>query len=461
MKKTYNAIDYEWLTRPTGDPFVDAGGYALDEFANHFPELDILELIMKATDIYVDRWDSKINPFFLNSKITQPAFKGNKKKEENKRYFLFLLKNEGGKEGICRITGRKSLVFPGGRDNSILSGSRTFVNFHHDFQNGIMLSKEVIIRYFFLPLSCEQLQSRISLISSSDPKVSEYFSHRVCDRNLSNVAKNISQTILKTKSFSPGTSLFRYADMVINDKNDEFEENNASLILYHFTNFATSPDLTIHHLPFNVLCFYRYVKKAIYKDDWNSFVSAHYVFGSAKYDSGRDEYIVRDKKSETVVNSEEFKYWRNTIYDKLLAGKTIIGDMLSFIRSHTFNFNIVRTYQIKIRHMKKETIDKIEQMADFIISTNDTKGVSKIIKELDSFTKSVDLRRFVIKDIVRKNYEEGNEDTIVTVNDYVNYLFPDINSWKDTRDILLIAIYERLHKMKMHVATNDAINIQK
>ena len=111
--------------------------------------------------------------------------------------------------------------------------------------------------------------------------------------------------------------------------------------------------------------------------------------------------------------------------------------------------------------MKKETIDKIEQMADFIISTNDTKGVSKIIKELDSFTKSVDLRRFVIKDIVRKNYEEGNEDTIVTVNDYVNYLFPDINSWKDTRDILLIAIYERLHKMKMHVATNDAINIQK
>lgn len=275
------------------------------------------------------------------------------------------------------------------------------------------------------------------------------------------MAKNISQTILKAKSFSPGTSLFRYADMVINDKNDEFEENNASLILYHFTNFATSPDLTIHLLPFNVLRFYKYVKKAIYKDDWNSFVSAHYVFGSAKYDSGRDEYIVRDKKSETVVNSEEFKYWRNTIYDKLLAGKTIIGDMLSFIRSHTFNFNIVRTYQIKIRHMKKETIDKIEQMADFIISTNDTKGVSKIIKELDSFTKSVDLRRFVIKDIVRKNYEEGNEDTIVTVNDYVNYLFPDINSWKDTRDILLIAIYERLHKMKMHVATNDAINIQK
>jgi CRISPR-associated protein Cst1 len=26
MKETYNKIDYEWLTRPTGDPFADVGG---------------------------------------------------------------------------------------------------------------------------------------------------------------------------------------------------------------------------------------------------------------------------------------------------------------------------------------------------------------------------------------------------------------------------------------------------
>jgi hypothetical protein len=24
MKQTYQTIDYEWLTRPTGDPFADA-----------------------------------------------------------------------------------------------------------------------------------------------------------------------------------------------------------------------------------------------------------------------------------------------------------------------------------------------------------------------------------------------------------------------------------------------------
>lgn len=37
MKKTYTTLDYHWLTKTTGDPFVDAGGYALEEFSKHFP----------------------------------------------------------------------------------------------------------------------------------------------------------------------------------------------------------------------------------------------------------------------------------------------------------------------------------------------------------------------------------------------------------------------------------------
>ena len=74
MKKTFNAINYELLFSPTGDPFVDAGAYALLEFSKRFPECDILELIDKACDIYVDLWNAKLNTFFLNSKITQSSF---------------------------------------------------------------------------------------------------------------------------------------------------------------------------------------------------------------------------------------------------------------------------------------------------------------------------------------------------------------------------------------------------
>lgn len=110
--------------------------------------------------------------------------------------------------------------------------------------------------------------------------------------------------------------------------------------------------------------------------------------------------------------------------------------------------------------MKKDTIDKIEQMADFIISSNDEVGIGKAIRKLDAVASSYDLRRFILKDIVAKYYEEGNEDAIVTVNDYAEYLFPDTNSWRETRDVLIIALYERLHKMHKQIniesdTTND------
>ena len=101
--------------------------------------------------------------------------------------------------------------------------------------------------------------------------------------------------------------------------------------------------------------------------------------------------------------------------------------------------------------MKKETISKIEQMADFIFEANNNsiEGIHKVIKELNNFSESYDLRRFILKKIVEKYNEiHGDEATpIISVKDYTNYLFPDINSWKETRDVLIIALYQKLHKL--------------
>lgn len=449
MKKTYKNIDYEWLTKPTGDPFVDAGGYALEEFASVFPEDDILQLIMRAADIYVDRWNAKINPFFLNSKITQPAFKSDAKKTETKKYYEDLLNNEGGKEGFCRVTGQRTYVFSAGRDNSVLTGSGTFINFHHGFQKGLMLSKEAIIRYFFLPLACEQLQGRMALISSSSPKIAKFFSQEMCRDNLSSIANNSSEGVMKAKSNNPSTALFRYADRIIIDHKNEFDDSADSLTLYHFTNFGASPDLEIYQLPFQVLRFYSFVQKAKYRDFWNAFVNKHYRFTGVTLENGN--YV--DKKTTQVIDKETFRYWRNTVYDDLLEGKSLTPVLLSYIRDYAFDFTIVKIYETKVRNMKKETIEKIEQMANFIISSNDEIGVAKAIKRLDGVTSSYLLRRFVIKDIVAKNYEAGNEKAIVTVEDYANYLFPDTDSWKETRDVLLIAIFERLHQKHENIPT--------
>ena len=56
------------------------------------------------------------------------------------------------------------------------------------------------------------------------------------------------------------------------------------------------------------------------------------------------------------------------------------------------------------------------------------------------------MRRFILKDVVAANYMAMNEKPIITVDDYVNYLFPDGAFWAEIRDILLIAIYQELHE---------------
>lgn len=129
--------------------------------------------------------------------------------------------------------------------------------------------------------------------------------------------------------------------------------------------------------------------------------------------------------------------------------------MLVYSKEENIDFNIVKIYAIKIRKMKIETIEKINQMADFIIANNDERIIGKAITKLNAVTNSFLLRRYILNDIVKPNYEEGNDEAIVTVKDYVDYLFPDSDSWKEMRDVLLIAIYERLHKLKKKVEIED------
>ena len=105
MNQQIENIDYKWLTESTGDSFADAGGYALKEFAKRYPEKNILELIEEVTKIYVYRWEAKINPFFLNSKVTQPAFKAERKIDETMKYFRELIE---GKTSIGTEIGRAS-----------------------------------------------------------------------------------------------------------------------------------------------------------------------------------------------------------------------------------------------------------------------------------------------------------------------------------------------------------------
>ena len=454
MKQTYETIDYEWLTRPTGDPFADAGGFAIEYLSEKFPEKDILELIDYITKIYVEKWGGKLNAFFLNSKITQPAFQGSRKTEETLKYFEALIKEaEPSEVGCCRITGRETKLFFGGRDNSIMTGSGTLINFHHFFQKGIALSKEALIRIHFVPFACQQLQGKISLMQSSNQMLSYLFVKLTAEKNLHEIGIGISEGVAKSDFNKPANSIFHFVDYTLTNLQD-FRDGNMlpSLTLYLFTNFGASPDIQLYQLPAKVFLFYRTCLQPRFREDWQRFVRSHYFDGKHKgatYNFQTEKFeLVKSQETETI-DQNEYRQWFNRIYNKLLNAENIRTDILRWSRKHQFNFEIVTIYQQNIIGMKKETINKIKELAAFLVREEDADKIKKRIKALDGAKNASALRRFLLKDVVAANYADGNEKPIVSLDDYINYLFPDGSYWAEIRDLLLIAIYQELHERNL------------
>ncbi|MBO4804908.1 MAG: hypothetical protein J5554_02580 [Paludibacteraceae bacterium] len=446
-KDNYTSIDYDWLTKPTGDPFANAGGYALKVFSETFPDDDILQLISRATDIYVDKWDSNLYALFPNSNVTQTNSKFQNrdyKKSQALKGFKDILNLVDGKDGCCRITGRKTKVFCAGKHNYVLAGSKSMTNFHHYFEDGMMVSAEILIRLFFLPFAVKTISGNNCLIGSSDFEVEEEIARQICKNNFTDISHGCSVGVLKCLSSTPSTEIFRVADDILKT----FGDKNLSLQMYLFKNAARETAFEKYTLPFEGMDFYRFVNKVKYKDDWKQFINTRYFF-----------YDKKDKKniyntSDSNFEEEQFKYWKNSVYEDFLKGKSIIPEILKWSKNNVLNFDIVKFYEIKVRKMKKETISKIEQMADFIFEANTDKfSIKKAITKLYAVDSSYDLRRFVLKDIVAKYYEKHAEEeqAIITVNDYTNYLFPDTDSWKETRDVLIIALFQKLHEKNMKI----------
>lgn len=459
MTKSDN-INRELLLNPTGDPFADTGGWVIKYLWEqpYLKDKNILELIEYIAKIYVEKWDGKLHAFFLNSKITQAAFQGQRKIDEALKYYTSLFEDTGNNhEGYCRISGRKTKLFSAGRDNHILSGSGTFINFHHSFETGLYLSKEVLIRMFFVPLGLIQLSDKIALIYSNQNKVTEFFVYENCRLNLGSLASGISEGVLRSIFNNPANALFSFADQCIknidiplyDEENDTFKKEDITLTLYHFTNFGASPEVNIYILPATLFKFYAFCNNLKWVKVWQKFIRFHYQNSKFKEAIFNESSEVWESKKD-VADFENYRIWRNTIFEKLLSNKSILSNILKWNIKHFFPFTIVETYQTILKNMEKRTVEKIKHFADFIVSNPDADFIKKAIKRLSGAKKSYELRHFLLK-LNESNYLKEGDKPLITVEDYVDYLFPDGGNWSEVRDVLLIAIYQKLHEINITI----------
>jgi CRISPR-associated protein Cst1 len=449
-------IDTDWLTRQTGDPFADVGGLVVEYLQERRANNVILDHIKEATNIYVNKWENNLHAFFLNSTITHNSNKGQKGIEKTIGFFKGLLEGNGGEEGFCRITGQLGKVYNGARDNHIMSGSSTLINFHHGFESGLRLSKEALIRMFFVPLGVEQLGDKVAVLSSNSLVVTRFFVRQNVDRNLKDLGHGISNSIQKSAFSNPANAIFEYARQCIeNVKSATLDEEmgisyteGITLNLFHFTNFGASPTISIYTLPATVFAFYARCLRD-YRRDWENFVFRYY--GSSKFKNAEFNEIsqkwIGDKKD---AEYEDFKTWKNQVLENLLYGKSILSQFLKHSKKNKIDFAVIELYQINLQNMDKRALNKIKELSDFIVNDRSEDEIKKAMTKLNKAKNGGELRYFLIKQL-SKNYEEGNSKPLFLIDEYVEYLFPDSSYWKEVRDLLLIAIYQKLHETNMKI----------
>ncbi len=450
MKKNNKTIDYEWLTKPTGDPFADTGGYVIQYlWENVYPDKDIDELIDFVTKIYVNDWGKTIYFFFPNSPIINSSSK-NPVKDTVQKY-LELIQGKDAIFDFCRISGRKTGVFKTKKDQFILSGSGKLVNYHHFFDNGILLSKEIIIRLLFVPLGVLRVGKYMGLIQSNNIEVAKYICKINIAQNLNNIAIGTSREIAESDSSIAANSIFKYASLCIKNLDvAKDEKKNISLTMFHFTNYNQGPDLDLYKFSSTLFSFYRFCELK-YKTDWKEFINSYYRKKDTKYNQKSGKYKIEKKGKTEVFSFKDFSKWYNRILSNLLDNQNITPEFLNWSKKgNKLHFDIIRIYQQNIRNMKKETINKIMELADFIINDRGEDEIKKFITRLNGISKAFELRRFLLK-LIDENYNEGNETPIISVKDYTDYLFSDSGNTGEIRDVLLIAIYQKMHELNLKV----------
>jgi CRISPR-associated protein Cst1 len=457
-------IETEWLTRLTGDPFADVGGLVI-EYLYHLPEFKgkgIMNLIQFMASVYIDSWQAKLHPFFLNSTITQPAFKGERKLQETLGYFTrLLLEEQPHKRGYCQIAGRKTSVFIAGRDNHILSGSGTFINFHANFQPGIYLCKEMLIRMFFVPFGVQRIADKIGLISSNNRKVFEFFVFQNCLTNLQALVDQNSINVVKSIFNNPANAVFGFTDSYLkylqNSLNNQDVDimTSTSLNLYHFSNMGQKPEIALFSMQGKVFDFYTGCNAA-YNEDWQKFIRANYNPNSFK-DYNFNEVTGKWEKKGEEISFEDYSKWKNLVLNNLLNDRSILKYFMRWNKRQSFPFEIIKQYQTNIRNMKTEALDKIKEIGDFIVTDHSEKFIKDSLLALNGASTRKELRQFLVK-IQELSYAENREKPLLNTNEWVEYLFPEQSRagyWSEVRDIIVITVYQKLHEESQRQKTSN------
>jgi CRISPR-associated protein Cst1 len=437
----------DFLYTFTGNPFVDAGIWAICEWSGKKkPEEikieDLKEIVSDVVPIYLNsEWSKSLYSFFPNNPVTNPSVKN--KNQRLHEYLESLISQIGPLDislsGNCVTCGRRNVEQVRTKTEIPLIGSGGMINYFPSGQSGADYCPACTFAVQFSPLvsySCVKLL----LLHSNSEKVMHYWAERAVKDIQRQISANNYTGCYDEGYKNPVNALFH----IIEDTILRYEENwvteNPSINMYHFTNYIQGPDLDIYTVPTPVFRFLAYVKQLDQSSEWMKIV--------------RRGYFNWDK----IKEGDEYKNRGNSVYINLLKGHSIVRYFIDNKTRQVYgDWELLEFYLKEVRNMGDKRLGTLKKVGDSISEyIKDTQNIKRLnqLEMANNFATFRNLLRFIEKDRIK----EGSQDSLFTLEEFMEDLFPEgVLGWRETQDLLLFRIYENLHNW---LVEQDALKSQ-
>ncbi|MCL4441724.1 MAG: type I-B CRISPR-associated protein Cas8b1/Cst1 [Firmicutes bacterium] len=429
--------EHEIIYRPTGNPFVDAGIFAMAALAGkRQPEEltaeDVEVSLPLLADVYAtDGWARSLYSVFPNRPgITHP--RSAKQKDIVLDGLRSLASNvkPGGRAGSCIACGCRDVddtlrLF---RDYIPLTGSGELLNFFPLARPGTDYCPACALAVQFSPLTYYACGKLLLLHTGSRMVMRSWAKKGVHSLN-AQVASGEFAGVYNERYVNPVNALFNMVEEIIQSYEENWLEESPVIRLYHFTNYNQGPELTYYDLPSEVFRFLVLVKQHPDVQQWRQMVRLAF------------RITARDKDEELA-----HKKVRNEIYQRLINRRTVVPYFISRQTRQTHgSWGLLALYLQEVRKMGSKRIDAIKRAADEIAETIRRSDKPKRLGQLERASNYGSLRK-VLRMLYKDHLALGAPAPLFTLDEYVEDLFPENGQgWRETLDLILFRIYERLH----------------
>lgn len=429
------------FSKSVGDPMVEIGRLGLIEFCGKdkfesFEEME--EQIKKLFNLYVYKNAKTLNQVFSdNSKFTHNSTTNDSKKRLNNAIEFFKILINQDYDGYCLCCGSKDnlsnvekMLFP------LTSGDKN-VNFTPYLSNNLLMCKYCMTSLFFIPINSQKVEWGKAFLISNNKDINKYWNEENIQLFNANLAKNIDiMPDSKTNIFNN----FIYETI----ESLQEEELFGDITFYLFSNVDRNTKIEMVHIFKNQMQFIHKVAPKFFKDslptkdkdEWNYLIFKH--LNKERKDDGKkitfEDEVIKNKNYKSTM-----KYF-NPLIKNFIQGKSI----LYFLKKNHCSWHLTKIYLKEIQGMREERLIVLKKIAEKLqeLNSGDKEFISKIVFPLER-TKSQSEFREKLRELMRKFLTKSN-DPLFTADEMVFQILPSGESWTETKDILLIALYEKL-----------------